>query len=128
MGKKDAYSGMSPKDVSTLAMDRFIKRNERKNEQTRLLPSRRKDQNIPVYMWPLKDQIEHWKNQTEGDLFREKYPYFSMWYDEVRAQSGVYPLTFIDYTSKLMPEIQSMYAQCVSPRLAVLELRKYGVY
>ena len=51
-----------------------------------------------------------------------------MWYDELRDQSGVYPLTFIDYTSKLMPEIQSMYAQYITPRLAVLELRKYGVY
>lgn len=128
MGKKDAYSGMSPKDVSTLAMDRFIKRNERKNEQISLLPSRRKDHNIPVYMWPLKDQIEYWKNQTEEDRFREQYAYFSVWYDKVQDQSGVYPLTFIDYTSKLMPELRSMYAQCVKPRLAVLELRKYGVY
>jgi hypothetical protein len=128
MGKKDAYSGMAPKDISTLAMDRFIRRNEQKNQYTQTLPARRKDDSIPIHMWPLKDHLQYWENRSDQDRFHEKYMSYSIWHDEVKRISGVYPATFLDYTSKLKTEIRAMYDQCMNPKLAVLELRKHGVY
>ena len=128
MGKKGAHSGMSPKDVSALAMDRFIQRNDRKRNAQERLPGRRKDKNVPIDLWPLKDQIEYYDNRTEQDRFLEAFPSYSFWYDRVKRESGVYPATFMDFTSNLKEVMQKLYDDCVQPRMAVLELRKYGVY
>ena len=48
MGKKSAHSGESPKERSINKMDKFITRNERRNKHIELLPSRRKDPNVPI--------------------------------------------------------------------------------
>ena len=128
MGKKGAYSGMSPKDVSILAMDRFIQRNDRKRSGKKPLPARRKDENIPLHMWPLKDQIEYWENRSEEDRFLDQYPSYGLWLLKVKELSGVYPETFLDFTSKIKPEIRALYDSYTMPKMAVLELRKYGVY
>jgi hypothetical protein len=128
MGKKGAYSGMSPKDVSILAMDRFIQRNDRKRSGKKPLPARRKDVNIPIHMWPLKDQIEYWENRSDEDRFLDQYPSYGLWLKKVKELSGVYPETFLDFTSNIRMEIRSLYDSYTTPKMAVLELRKYGVY
>jgi hypothetical protein len=88
MGKKAAHSGLSPKDRSINAMDKFIQRNDRKNANLEKLPARRKDPNIPINLWPLEDQIEYWESRTDVDRFMEKYPTYSSWYAAVKSASA----------------------------------------
>ena len=128
MGKKSAYSGESAKDRSINAMDKFISRNASKRAHEQLLPGRRKDPNSPIDLWPLKDQIEYWVTRTDADRFDEKYSAYSTWYDEVKTRSGVYHATFIDFTSKLKPEMKRMWETKTTPKDAVAILRKHGVY
>lgn len=128
MGKKSAYSGESAKDRSINIMDKFITRNDNKKKSQPKLPGRRKDPNISIDLWPLKDQLEYWQNRTDADRFIEEYHSYSTWYDAVKTQSGVYSRTFIDFTSKLKPQMQEMYAHKMYPKDALYELRKLGVY
>jgi hypothetical protein len=128
MGKKSAHTGMSPKDRSINLMDKFISRNQKRQEGKPILSAIRKDPNISVDMWPLKDQIEYWENRTDVDRFNDKYSSYSTWYSDVKAQSGVHRETFMDFTSKLKVEMQEMFDKKMSPKEAVLALRKHGVY
>ena len=130
MGKRGAHSGESPKDRSINIIDKFITRNTSKQRFTNMLPGRRKDKDIPVYMWPLKDQIEYYESRTDEDRFKSDYTCYSTWYDEVRTLSKVYPTTFMDLISikKLKPRMQEMYMSCMFPKDAVYELRKHGIY
>ena len=72
MGRKSAHTGMSPKDRSINLMDKFISRNQKRQEGNPFLSAIRKDPNISVDMWPLKDQIEYWENRTDADRFNDK--------------------------------------------------------
>jgi len=128
MGKKAAHSGQSPKDRSINLMDKFITRNERRNKHKEQLPGRRKDPNVPFDLWPLKDQLEYMDNRTEEQIFDEKYPAYSFWYDSVKNASGVYPLTFTDWVSKYKPELQEMFEKKTPVKLAVTFLQKRGIY
>lgn len=128
MGRKSAHSGMSPKERSINLMDKFITRNSNKEKNNPILPARRKDKDVPLNLWPLKDQIEYWESRTDTDRFNEQYSAYSTWYDEVKQRSGIYPQTFLDFTSKLKPEMKEMWQNKLTPRDAVLELRKRGVY
>ena len=128
MGKKSAHSGESPKDRSVNLMDKFITKNANKEKNQPRLPGRRKDPNVPLNLWPLKDQLEYWENRTDADRFDEQYSVYSTWYDEVKRRSGIYPATFVDFTSKLKPEMHEMWENKLSPKYAVRELRKKGVY
>ena len=128
MGRKSAHTGMSPKDRSINLMDKFITKNANKLKDQPVLSGRRKDANVPVHMWPLKDQIEYWESRTEADSFDDKYRAYSTWYAEVKGTSGVYPATFMDFTSKLKPMMVEMWEKKIMPRQAILELRKHGVY
>jgi hypothetical protein len=128
MGRKSAHTGMSPKDRSINLMDKFITKNANKLKDQPILSARRKDANVPLHMWPLKDQIEYWANRTEADTFNEMYSAYSTWYAEVKSKSGVYPATFMDFTSKLKPMMVEMWENKMMPRQAILELRKHGVY
>jgi hypothetical protein len=128
MGKKSAYSGESAKDRSINLMDKFISRSASKERQLPKLPGRRKDPNIPVNLWPLADQIEYWASRTEAERFDEQYSVYSVWYDEVKQISGVYHRTFVDFTSKLKPEMRAMWEAKMLPKHALMELRKKGVY
>ena len=128
MGKKSAHSGESPKERSINKMDKFIARNERRNKHKELLPARRKDPNVPINLWPLKDQLEYYNNRTPEDKFREKYVRYTDWLTEVQQASGVYPTTFIDYMGKLDDVIKGLYDTCVYPRAAARVLEKHGVY
>ena len=128
MGKKSAHTGMSPKDRSINLMYKFISRNQKRQEGNPFLSAIRKDPNISVDMWPLKDQIEYWENRTDADRFNDKFTSYSTWYSDVRTQSGIYRETFMDYTSKLTVELHEMFNKKLFPKQAVLELRKLGVY
>jgi hypothetical protein len=128
MGRKSAHSGMSPKDRSINLMDKFITKNANRAKDKPVLPGRRKDKDVPLNLWPLKDQIEYWENRTDADRFDEDYSAYSTWYDEVKRKSGVYPQTFLDFTAKLKTEMRTMWENKMVPRAALMELRKLGVY
>lgn len=128
MGKKAAHSGESPKDRSINMMDKFITRNDRRRKNHEQLPARRKSPDVPINMWPLKDQIEHANNRTDVDRFNDDYPAYSYWISAVQKKSGVYPRTFVDWTLKLKPDLQEMYNKKTSVPDTVEYLRKRGVY
>lgn len=128
MGKKAAHSGMSPKDRSINLMDKFITRNANKQKDMPFQSARRKDPNIPIHMWPLKDQIEHWESRTDTDRFNDVFPAYSFWISEVQSQSKVHPTFFTDCTLKLKPMLLEMYETKTGVKDAVAELRKHGVY
>jgi hypothetical protein len=128
MGRKSAHSGMSPKDRSINLMDKFITKNANRAKDKPVLPGRRKDKDVPLNLWPLKDQIEYWEQRTDADRFDEDYSAYSTWYDEVKRKSGVYPQTFLDFTAKLKTEMRTMWENKMVPRAALMELRKLGVY
>lgn len=128
MGRKSAHTGMSPKDRSINIMDKFITRNQNKQKDQPFKSARRKDPNIPIHMWPLKDQIEYWENRTDADRFNDTYPVYSFWISEVEKLSKVHPTFFSDKTSQLKPRLIEMYETKLMPKDAVTELRKHGVY
>jgi hypothetical protein len=128
MGKKSAHTGMSPKDRSINIMDKFITRNQNKQKDQPFRSAIRKDPNIPIHMWPLKDQIEYWENRTDADRFNDVYPVYSFWISEVEKLSKVHPTFFTDKTLSLKPRLLEMYETKVMPREAVTELRKHGIY
>ena len=128
MGKRSVHTGISAKDRSTNLMDKFISRNEKRAQNQPKLPARRKDPDVPLDLWPLKDQIEYWENRTDEDRFDDVYSAYSTWYDEVKRLSGVYPSTFIDFTAHLKQDMREMWEQKLSPKMAMRELRKKGVY
>jgi hypothetical protein len=70
------------------------------------------------------------KNRTKiyETSLNSEYTSYSTWYAEVKRTSGVYPATFMDFTSKLKPMMIEMWENKITPRLAILELRKHGVY
>ena len=128
MGKKSAHTGESPKERSINKMDKFITRNQKRNQHIELLPTRRKDPNVPINLWPLKDQLDYYANRTAEDKFRDKYKIYSTWINEVQLATGVYPTTFTDYISKLDDIIKEMYNTCTLPKEAARVLEKHGVY
>ena len=128
MGRKSAHTGMSPKDRSAMIMDKFICRNIKREQNMPIKPGIRKDPNIPIYMWPLKDQIEYWESRTDADRFNDTYPVYSFWIAEVQKLSKVHHTFFNDCIAKLKTELQQMYDDKIMPRDAVAELRKHGVY
>jgi hypothetical protein len=128
MGRKSAHTGMSPKDRSINIMDKFITRNQNKQKDQPFRSAIRKDPNIPIYMWPLKDQIEYWENRTDADRFDDTYPVYSFWISEVEKLSKVHPTFFADKTLPMKPRLLEMYETKVLPKDAVSELRKHGVY
>jgi hypothetical protein len=128
MGKKSAHTGISPKDRSAILMDKFIAKNANRMKDQPILPGRRKDPNIAMELWPLKDQIEYWEARTDTDRFDEQYAAYSTWYAEIKSISGIYPQTFIDFTNKLKPAMLEMWEQKMFPKQAMRELRKLGVF
>ena len=83
MAKKTTI-GESPKDRSMNIIDKFIKREERKNRHKEILHGRRKSKDVPIDMWPLKDQIEYWENQSDEQKFDRKYGSYIDWLDTVK--------------------------------------------
>ena len=128
MGRKSAHTGESPKDRSINIMDKFISRNMNREKHQVQKSARRKDPDVPLHMWPLKDQIEYWENRTDADRFDDAYPVYSFWIIEVQKQTKVHPSFFTDQTMKLKLLLQEMYDTKTMPKDAVAILRKHGVY
>jgi hypothetical protein len=128
MGKKSAHTGMSPKDRSINMMDKFITKNQNKEKNQPFRSSIRKDPNIPIHLWPLKDQIEYWETRTDADRFDDKYPVYSFWITAVEKLSNVHPTFFVDKLAKLKVLVQQMYDSKVTPKAAIDVLKKHGMY
>jgi hypothetical protein len=128
MGRKSAHTGESPKDRSINIMDKFIARSNKKEAHKTLLPARRKDPNIAMELWPLKDQLEYWENRTDADRFNERYPAYSYWIAEVQQSAGVHPTFFTDCVAKLKPTLLALYESKTPVKETIRELRKHGVY
>jgi len=128
MGKKSAHTGLSATDKSINLMDKFIKRNEIKNQFAKQLPARRKDPNVPINLWPLQDQIDYYANRTDADRFDDDYSSYSTWYSTVKKMSGVYPRTFDEFTHHLTDYLAELWENKTAPKTAVYELSKRGVY
>lgn len=128
MGRKSAHTGMSPKDRSAMIMDKFISKNIKREQGMPFRSGIRKDPNIPIYMWPLKDQIEYWESRTDADRFVDKYPVYSFWITAVEKLSNVHPTFFMSKISKLKELLQEMYDNKTFPKEAVSVLKKHGMY
>lgn len=128
MGKKSAHTGMSPKDRSINLMDKFITRNQNKQKDQPFRSSIRKDPNIPIHLWPLKDQIEYWETRTDSDRFNDKYPAYSFWIMAVEKLSNVHPTFFADYILPIKSKLVEMYETKTFPKQAVSILKKHGMY
>ena len=114
MGKK-AVIGTSPKDSSIDKMDRYIQRNERKEQQYLLRNGKKDLSKIP----------------SDADKFKEKYSSYSFWFESVKKKSGVYPITFVDWSSRPSTKeaMRDMYAKCVSVKDALFILKQdHGIY
>jgi hypothetical protein len=128
MGRKSAHTGESPKDRSINIMDKFIARSNKQQAHKTLLPARRKDPNVPVDMWPLKDQIEYWESRTAADRFNEEYAHYSKWLIDVQQLTGTHPSTFTSYIKPIQETVKGLFESKTFPKVAARELRKLGVY
>ena len=128
MGRKSAHTGMSPKDRSAMIMDKFISKNIKREQGMPFVSGIRKDPNIPIHMWPLKDQIEYWNSRTDTDRFNDVYPTYSYWIDAVEKLTNVHPSYFNDRIIPLKPDLTAMFNTKITPKDAVVELRKLGIY
>tara|TARA_R100001509_G_C4855229_1_gene211456 strand:- start:211 stop:606 length:396 start_codon:yes stop_codon:yes gene_type:complete len=126
---KKATIGDSPKDRSMNIIDKFIKREERKNRHKEILPARRKAKDVPIDLWPIKDQIEYWENQTDEQKFNRKYKSYIDWLDTVKDLTGYPDRSFMDMvTPKNNKErIRELYSQKVLPKDAYQKLIKEGI-
>lgn len=92
---KKATIGESPKDRSMDLMDKFIKRQEKREKHKERLPARRKAKDVPIDLWPLKDQLEYYENMTPGQKFDRKYSSYYSWLEQVKELTG-YPASSIN--------------------------------
>ena len=121
---KKAVIGTSPKDSSVDKMDRFIQREERKQQQNLRRYGKKDLSRVPFNEWPLDKKLEYLDNQTDSDKFKDRYTSYSVWYDAVKKKSGVYPSTFVDWTAKIKDVMRDMYDRSVKPKDAVYILKK----
>lgn len=120
---KHGYQGVSHSDRAVNGMDKFIKREARKPNKNSNLPLRRKDESIPMHLWPLKDQLEYWDNMSEPDRFKRKYS-FTSWYNEIAERSGMYHITFKDCVSPHSKRLQELYSECTPVNESIRILQK----
>ena len=126
---KKATIGDSPKDRSMEIMDKFIKREERKNRHKELLPARRKSKDVPMDLWPLKDQIEYWENITPEQKFNKKYGSYIDWLDTIKDLTGYPDRSFMDMISpvKHRERMKEVYDQKVLAKQAYQMLLKENI-
>tara|TARA_B100000963_G_C22629169_1_gene673959 strand:- start:1254 stop:1649 length:396 start_codon:yes stop_codon:yes gene_type:complete len=126
---KKATIGESPKDRSMNIMDKFIKRQEKKNRHKELLPARRKSKDIPIDLWPLKDQIEYWENRTPEQKFQEKYNSYIDWIDKLRDLTGYPDASFNDMISPIKNKLRlkELFSKHMFPKDAYSILQKEGI-
>jgi len=125
MSKKSTI-GTSPKDRSMDIMDRFIKKNERRNKHKEQLPGRRKDKDVPLDLWPLKDQIEYWENQTDQQKFDRKYGNYIDWLDTIKNITGYPDRSFMDMIAPITHKdrLKEVYSLKILPKEAYQMLLK----
>lgn len=128
MGKKSAHTGMSPKDISINAMDKFISRNDRKRDSDFQRLGRYCHEDQPVDIWPLQDQINFYDTNKQRIVFELDYPSYSVWRDQVMDTTGVYPSTFLTFIMPHRELMKTMYATQIPVREAAGQLRNLGVY
>ena len=126
---KKATIGDSPKDRSMDIMDKFIKRQEKKDKYKELLPGRRKSKDVPIDMWPLQDQIEYWENQTPEQKFDRKYGSYIDWMNKIKDITGYPDRSFMDMISpvKHRERLKEVYAQKLLPKQAYQILLKENI-
>jgi len=128
MAKKTTI-GESPKDRSMNIIDKFIKREERKNRHKEILPGRRKAKDVPIDMWPLKDQIEYWENQSDEQKFDRKYGSYIDWLDTVKDITGYPDRSFMDMISPKnnKERLRELYSLKILPKQAYQMLIKENI-
>ena len=127
---KKATIGISPKDSSMDKMDRYIKRNEAR-EEARLRRHGNSNKKKPFNEWSLKDKLNHYESMTPEQKFDNKYKSYSKWFNEVRIamEEFVYPSYFMDCISSIKTEVSKMFEDKTSIKEAVNILKtKYKIY
>ena len=126
---KKATIGDSPKDRSMNIIDKFIKREERKNRHKEILPARRKAKDVPIDLWPLKDQIEYWENQTPEQKFDRKYKNYIDWINTVRNLTGYPDASFNDMITPAdhKERLKQLFSEKILPKHAYQILTKEGI-
>tara|TARA_Y100000034_G_C6600253_1_gene261100 strand:+ start:87 stop:479 length:393 start_codon:yes stop_codon:yes gene_type:complete len=127
MGKKGAYTGESPADRSINLIDKFIKRSEKKNAHKDRLPARRKAKDVPIDLWPLKDQLEYWDNMSDEDKFDHEYKNFHDWFDSLKELVNYPAISIRDMVSGNMDVIKEKFNLKTKPKTAYRELQKEGI-
>ena len=127
MGKKGAYTGESATDRSINLMDKFIRRNEKKNAYIDQLPSRRKSKDVPRDEWPLKDQLEYWENMTTEEKFDREYKNFVDWFEEVKELVNYPEISIHDMITGHMDTIKEKFKLKVKPIEAFRQLEQQGI-
>jgi|TARA_R100000479_G_C6272988_1_gene160200 hypothetical protein len=126
---KKATIGDSPKDRSMDIIDKFIKREEKRNKHKERLPGRRKSKDVPIDLWPLQDQIDYWDNQTPEQKFDRKYKNYIDWMDKLRDLTGYPDSSFNDMVSPTSHKerLKEIFSQKVLPKDAYRMLQKEGI-
>ena len=126
---KKATIGDSPKDRSMDIIDKFIKREEKRNKHKERLPGRRKSKDVPIDLWPLQDQIDYWDNQTPEQKFDRKYKNYIDWMDKLRHLTGYPDSSFNDMVSPTSHKerLKEIFSQKVLPKDAYRILQKEGI-
>ena len=124
---KKATIGASPKDRSMDIMDKFIKRQERKDKHKELLPARRKAKDVPMDLWPLKDQLEYWENISPSQKFDRKYKNYIDWLDKLKSLTDYPDSTILDMMSGHKDRIKELFNTKTLPKEALQILRKEGI-
>tara|TARA_A100001201_G_scaffold96556_1_gene83435 strand:+ start:290 stop:685 length:396 start_codon:yes stop_codon:yes gene_type:complete len=126
---KKATIGDSPKDRSMDIIDKFIKREEKKNKHKERLPGRRKSKDVPVDLWPLQDQIEYWENQTPAQKFDRKYKNYISWIDKLRELTGYPDSSFNDMITPTnhKERMRQLFSEKILPKEAFRILQKEGI-
>ena len=80
-------------------------------------------------MWPLKDQIEYWENQSEEQKFDRKYGSYIDWLDTVKDITGYPDRSFMDMISpvKHRERMKEIYSQKILPKQAYQMLLKENI-
>ena len=126
---KKATIGDSPKDRSMDIIDKFIKREEKRNKHKERLPGRRKSKDVPIDLWPIQDQIDYWDNQTPEQKFDRKYKNYIDWMDKLRDLTGYPDSSFNDMVSPTSHKerLKEIFSQKVLPKDAYRMLQKEGI-
>ena len=80
-------------------------------------------------MWPLKDQIEYWENQSDEQKFDRKYGSYIDWLDTVKDITGYPDRSFMDMISPVQhrERMKEVYNQKILPKQAYQMLLKENI-